>query len=1275
MTTLSPVVRSTSSSHPPSEARAASADVFSIQSENNDDDGRGFLTLDGLLRRPESCGLVMVHGAAAVLDSVAAHASRRARGAGRAVICAGRGPTDDAIRDLCAQVCGSPATDPYAAADAIARGLVGTVAIVLDHTPSAWGAAVVDALASNLRSDSEGAPLVVVLTKASSRSHGALTVRGALGPEESRVFWEAIAADAARTISPKFTRIDALERWWSAARATREGTTLDGAELSPSAKVLLARLALSQRAWHPSDLTRIGAATARDELFAAGAIEVGVRDQSVSVAPGWESAVHATSADATAVAEVLERGVSPLHGEARHDGDPWAVLRAAELHAQIGDDTRAEAAATRAILAVADADARSDFWQRWQKAQASLPSDPTARRLLRSAELALRVGDADRALDLARAATSTAGSTYETALLLGRATAARGDLTTATLAITRAMDYAADAGARARAAVELAQVHYTTGQIDDARRLAGEALETATDPTTRLNGRNVLGKILLDNARWAEAEAHFATDAWEAACSNDALSELRARLNRAIALMSGDRPDEARTMLASVLADGETQGQLRAVSFALANLSIIALWKHEYTDALSLSERSIVFARRLGDKVLLAHLITNLAELRLFFGLVAEAEQALAFGRKACGAVVASKLASHFSLAAARIHLARSRTLEAAAEIRTAIGTAEKSPAGGHLGRCHRIAARIALEDGDLTRVAEVMEKVRQTSTNTKDRSEAALLEALFAQAEGEPYADHASEALGLAGQSDNRMVAIEALMLLCQAAHAQGDIASSRAHLGQAIALRNRIADTLPDELHRRFISVRELAQVPKLEALLSNHSSHDSQRGLERGENGSSPATLRNMGAASRSAEPDEPAEPNSLHPPPRAASVPPGASRKLVGRDPTIVTLLSAIQKVGPADATVLIFGESGTGKELVAEAIHQASQRRGAPLVKVNCAALVETLLISELFGHEKGAFTGAVARRRGRFEMAEGGTLFLDEIGDISPRTQVALLRVLQEKTFERVGGVSPIRANVRVVCATHRDLKAMVARGEFREDLYFRLTGVVLEVPALRQRPGDLPLIAEAILARIGAERATPPKRLAPAALTALARHKWPGNVRELENALRAASLFAEGDAIELSDLVANVDSLRGVGLETPTSAPAARRSAAGEPGRGSGFAGANGSGSEPQISTGTNAAEEEDDDSEPGGPAPQPSIHAQPGDASDPTEVAYVHIRSGISLHDLKRNIERECIQRALNESKGNITRAAALLGMKRPRLSQLVKQYGFGGDSEDET
>ncbi|MFO0587053.1 MAG: sigma 54-interacting transcriptional regulator [Polyangiaceae bacterium] len=1248
------------------------------------------MSLDAILRSAGSSGVVLVHGADAVLDAVAAHAARRARGAGRAVVTVGRAPTDDAMRELSAQISGSAVADPLVAAEALMRSLAGAVAIVLDRAPSTWGAAVLDALAASLPPDAEDAPLVIVIGPPPGRARDVrssfarevLEVRGALGPEETRAFWEAIALDADRTLSPRLARLDALERWWSGARNLRGDGSLEAAPLSEGARRMLARIGVGERSFHPGDLVRLGPASARDELYAAGAIEVGARGQAVNVAPGWETVATPDADDLSAVAAVLERGVAPLHGEPRHDGDPWAILRAAELYARAGDETRAEAAATRAILTVADADARSDFWHRWQRAQVHLPSDGAVRRLLRSAEMALRVGDADRALEIARAAASQAGNTHEATLLLGRAMAARGDLTTATLALTRAMELAGDAGARARAAVEMAEVHYVAGQIDEARRLAEEALATTSDPTTRLGARNVLGKFLLDKSKWAEAEAHFAADEWDAACSNDALAELRARVNRAIALMEKDLRDEARAMLAGVLAEGEALGQLKAVCFALGNLSILALRKHEYAEALVLSERAIVAARRLGDKIRLAHFITNLAELRVSFGLVGEAEQTLAFGRKACGALVVSKLASHFALAAARIHLARRRTLEATAEIKTALVTAEASPTGAHLGRCHRLAARIALEDGDVVRAADAMEKAKPASTTTKDRSEAFLIEALIARASGAPYAELSTEALRLAGQADNRTVGIEAHVLLCHAARDAGDVDRARAHLGNALALRNGMAEALPDPVRERLFALRDFEDLAKLAAAMER----------EAAAAFAGPTTLRSL-AGDDGDLPDVPvAIPASL----RAgnSAPPPPSGRKIVGRDASIVALLSAVQKIGPSDATVLIHGESGTGKELVAEAIHQASQRKAGPLVKVNCAALVETLLLSELFGHEKGAFTGAVARRRGRFEMAEGGTLFLDEIGDISARTQVALLRVLQEKTFERVGGVTPIRANVRVVCATHRDLKAMVARGEFREDLYFRLTGVVLEVPALRQRLSDLPLIADAILGRIASERSAPAKRISSQAMTGLLRHRWPGNVRELENALRAASLFAEGEAIELPDLVANVDSLRGIDLadvppdrRSDTSAANARGDALPSAGRPSSpqavSALQNGNGrisaapSAPSLGSGPpgdgDGIDIASDDVDAGDLPVDPSKNAR--DGADPTEVAYLHIRSGVSLHDLKRNIERECIQRALTESKGNITRAAALLGMKRPRLSQLVKQYQFGGVSEEDT
>jgi transcriptional regulator with GAF, ATPase, and Fis domain len=445
-----------------------------------------------------------------------------------------------------------------------------------------------------------------------------------------------------------------------------------------------------------------------------------------------------------------------------------------------------------------------------------------------------------------------------------------------------------------------------------------------------------------------------------------------------------------------------------------------------------------------------------------------------------------------------------------------------------------------------------------------------------------------------------------------------------ARSHLEQAIVLRDEVASDLPSDIKAAFLARGDVVALGRLQAAFVI--SPDAAQ-----EQGDEPPTRRTINSTQSA---------RGLAP------------REIVGDDPAVRGLLIAIRKVARANSTVLIRGESGTGKELVAEALHRASDRAGGPLVTVNCAALVETLLLSELFGHEKGAFTGAVSRRRGRFELAEGGTLFLDEIGDISAKTQVALLRVLQERTFERVGGTTPVRANARIICATHRDLKAMVERGEFREDLYYRLRGITLEVPPLRMRMGDLPRIAEHLLARIAAERCEEPKALSAEALALLSRHRWPGNIRELENALRAASLFAEGPTITGQNLLDNVDDVRiasgrqsepprGSDRPPPPSSPQSTGSS--------------------DVSSGACAGGEDYEES-PEGDLPLPQGE------SGATAVAYSHVRQGtVSLSEMKRQIERDCIARALAETKGNITRAAALLGMKRPRLSQLVKQYGL--------
>ncbi|QDG54700.1 tetratricopeptide repeat protein [Persicimonas caeni] len=334
-------------------------------------------------------------------------------------------------------------------------------------------------------------------------------------------------------------------------------------------------------------------------------------------------------------------------------------------------------------------------------------------------------------------------------------------------------------------------------------------------------------------------------------------------------------------------------------------------------------------------------------------------------------------------------------------------------------------------------------------------------------------------------------------------------------------------------------------------------------------------------------------------------------------IVGEDPRLHQLFRIIDRVAESDSPVLLQGESGTGKELMAEAVHTHSKRTSGPFVKVNCAAFVEDLLLSELFGHVKGAFTGAVSEKVGRFELADGGTIFLDEIGDISAKTQVALLRVLQEGTFEKVGGTETQQVDVRVVCATNKNLEEMVKRGEFRLDLYYRLKGVVMEVPALRQRRQDIPrLVAHFARVYAGGRQ---PKQFSKDVLKFLASYSWPGNIRELQNFVKSILLFVEGETVEMSHVQEFSEFFADGEVDFEL----------------------------PEIDYEVELEEYE-----------------EVGETYEDPEEALVEqiIAEGLSLASIKKRLELESIRRALIETGGNITRAAEILQMKRPRLSQIV-------------
>jgi two-component system response regulator FlrC len=258
-------------------------------------------------------------------------------------------------------------------------------------------------------------------------------------------------------------------------------------------------------------------------------------------------------------------------------------------------------------------------------------------------------------------------------------------------------------------------------------------------------------------------------------------------------------------------------------------------------------------------------------------------------------------------------------------------------------------------------------------------------------------------------------------------------------------------------------------------------------------------------------------------------------PDPSDELVAQDPSMVAVVAQVDKVAVTDATVLLLGESGTGKELLAQRLHRRSRRSDGPFVAVNCAALSDTLLESEIFGHERGAFTGATATRRGRFELADGGTLFLDEIAELRPALQAKLLRVLQDYRFERVGGTRTIEVDVRVVAATNRNLEEAQAAGTLRSDLYHRLAVFPIRLPPLRERVGDILPLAKHLLGGIGRQLGRRDLSLEPAAEAALLAYSWPGNVRELANLLERAAILAEGSTLTASHLAIPA------GVPTPT--------------------------------------------------------------------------------------------------------------------------------------
>ncbi len=792
-----------------------------------------------------------------------------------------------------------------------------------------------------------------------------------------------------------------------------------------------------------------------------------------------------------------------------------------------------------------------------------------------------------------------------------------------------------------------AEAAYVAGDLADAARRA-EGVPDSAD-ATGVALRNTLGKVHLAREALDEAQALFERNL---DAGGDARARARALINLGIVHLQRGEPDAAAGRFEQALALAEADADLRNLAIALGNLAVLHHRRQNYRRALEFYHRSSAAFRKLGNQDQLTVTVLNLADLYLTVG---DRDRA-------------HRLAD---IAATHVRRGRYRSLEAQVtllegDLARTDGDPER--AAGHYAAAIRLIeqgggnnqrlgplllsqAEMLLESGSLAAADGLLDRVATLpEANRTDAVEARLrlVRGAVRTAADDPGAARAEleAAVSLALQSGDREVAWQALARLGALRWALGDRAGTLQALVEAVETIEQLAAELPRALRAGY------RDTPRRRAV------HEALRRVRAGLPPERPAAERRADrAAPRMRRPEADWQPHWRERYP-----------DIIGRSPNLLPLFKTLDRVSGSDSMVLIRGESGTGKELVAQALHGHGPRAGRPFVKVNCGAFVETLLLSELFGHEKGAFTGALALKRGRFELAHTGTIFLDEIGDISPNTQVALLRVLQEGTFERVGGQETLQVDVRVIAATHRNLEDMVRRGEFRADLYYRLRGVVIELPPLRDRREDIPLLVRHFLSRRPHAEGRP-LVFSREAVASLLQHDWPGNIRELENVVRSVSLFADGAAVGLAELAELGDIFRAPadaalleaaerlseldGPPPPSLPPPVPSPVDGE---------------DEEVDDDDDGAEDDDDvpfvfrprspDDEDG------HLFLGDGDWLD----ALLQQEGGLA--EVKKRIEYEAIARALRATNGNITQAAKRLGMKRPRLSQIIHATPALGD-----
>ena len=802
-----------------------------------------------------------------------------------------------------------------------------------------------------------------------------------------------------------------------------------------------------------------------------------------------------------------------------------------------------------------------------------------------------------------------------------------GDHDEALQAVEHARRWVPETDAQERARIEGAasEALYHLSALDQAAAAATnglrylESLETPA-PADRGALTNQLGKIALANADYAAALKFYEQNRNLAAKAGLPNLLAMALVNISIAHLRRGEPKEAERHLDQCLQTAREIADLPTMAFASMTAGALHHQRGHLGRAIDAYRECRSLFRRLGNRTQLARALHNLGVLYLVCG---DLERAATYNDEARRLAEQSGVGRIVALATVVdgvLKGARGEVDDGEARLREGIRLQSRE------GAERPIEAMIELADFQLkwrsveaaSDTLDEVERGLESHDSAMLRARADLLRGRVLAEQCDDFAlDVLKQARDRFSELDRQLFVRDAELAMARCALRQGQREAARMHLSAATAIQSEVAQHLPDDLQTVFANADAQRQVSAVEKELN---------GRPVVEERSTPTMPAAMAAP----------------PPPRQPVVGrkaewAGRYDSIIGRSPKLFRVFHILDRIADSDGTVLVNGESGTGKELVAEAIHRNSPRADGPFVKLNCAALVESLLLSELFGHERGSFTGAHQRKIGRFEMAAGGTIFLDEIGDISPKTQVALLRVLQEREFERVGGGKPIKVDARIIFATNRNLAQMVRDGTFREDLYYRLKGISLDLPPLRERPEDIQALAEHFLTQYAAESGSVAKTLSPTAISLLSGYPWPGNIRELENIIRSVALFAEGQTIETRDF----DEYRELFQDGPmVSGPTA---------------------SVTHLSIaqpGSNSARPASQSVEPAEPDP-----VTPRTPEEIQGNLLMQIFSqGVPLPELKKRIQEQAIAQALQMTQGNITRAAEVLGMRRPRLSQII-------------